>query len=97
MKDDPSMATQSSRLMLDSAVPIVGQPVTVLSYLVMPLVQCACGSAPMSLVVQWREGQGQGLPATCSACQNSYRIQSVSVDARGLLVFGIEVLRPVTV
>lgn len=81
---------------LTADVPLIGQPIKVMGYIVMPLVQCTCGiDHPMQLLGQLSEGQWQTLPTMCPKCHNIYRIQAVGVDGRGLLGFSIELSRSV--
>lgn len=77
----------------DQNVPIIGQQIAVLGYLVLPLVQCGCGAPPMQLMGQQGSGPWQAPHVACPQCHNIYRIHSCGTDQTGQIRFGIEVSR----
>lgn len=82
---------------LDAApVPLVGQPVKVLGYVVSISVQCQCSPGdPFQALLRLDGGVYEAMPSRCSRCQTLYRVNAVAADPRGQLGFGFALERPV--
>ena len=80
---------------LDASVPIIGQPIKVLGYTLLPVAQCQCGTnEPLQLLVRVAGGALESVKSTCPHCQNVYAVQQVGTDDQGRLKFAFLVERP---
>jgi hypothetical protein len=74
---------------------LVGQQVSVLTYTILPVVQCHCPKGGvMQLYARYAEGGWQRSQETCPSCGKLYSVAAVDLDAQGQLKFAIEIAIP---
>ena len=84
-----------NHLVLDHAVPLVGQRATALGCTLIGMIQCQC-DAHCVMQVTWQAGSmGQArVGAVCPACHYTFAIQSIGLDRYGQLLFHLEIQAP---
>lgn len=76
-------------------VPIVGQPLTVLSATILPLVQCHCSTGGSVVLIAQISSVGvKTSPAPCPSCGRMFVLRGLSMDAQGQLQYSIEMSDP---
>jgi len=84
-----------NHLVLDHAVPLVGQRVMALGCTLIGMIQCQC-DAHCVMQVTWQSGaMGQArVGAVCPACHYTFAIQSIGLDHYGQLLFNLDITAP---
>jgi len=84
-----------NHLVLDHAVPIVGQRVMALGCTLIGMIQCQC-DAHCVMQVTWQSGSmgAARIGAVCPACHFTFAIQSIGVDRAGQLLFNLDIHAP---
>lgn len=76
-------------------VPILGQPFSVLGYLVVPTLKCHCDvGGVVTLVVQSSEAGFLKTQGICSACKRTFTVAGFSATAEGQMQFAVEMSMP---
>lgn len=76
-------------------IPIVGQAVTVVSYLVAPTLKCQCEQTGLVTLAANFNGRGWGnMAGQCPACGRGYFLKGFTMDAQANLIFTIEMVLP---
>lgn len=74
---------------------LVGQQVSVLTYTILPVIQCHCPkSGVVQLYARFAAGGWQRSQEPCPACGKLYSVGAVDLDPSGQLKFGIEIAVP---
>lgn len=84
-----------SGAVLDTGVPLIGQPFRVVSIAVLPVVTCNCGSGDtLTLIAQVIDGRCYSTPGQCIACGRVFINKGLIVDRSGQIVCDIEMSAP---
>lgn len=79
-------------------VPILGQPVKVLSFTILPLLECQCGQpgSTFQLIVVNDNGRLGSAPGQCKGCGSTFVVQGFQmVDGQLLFTLGMDLKQPI--
>lgn len=76
-------------------IPVIGQPFSVASYMVVPVLRCNCERGGIvQLMAQQREGGWIRTQEPCPSCGKLFSVAAISVGPDGTLQLSIEMAVP---
>lgn len=74
---------------------LVGQPFSIVSYMVLPILHCNCErGGVVALMAQQRAEGMQRTQESCPSCGRTFAINALSVGQDGIMQIGIEMSAP---